>query len=109
MGTQAKTRYFIIFKRGMGEEINLGFGCSRDVVVITRIRLGHCSDSRDLPLTGNPPDAQGECREQETVSCYFKMQVTLGPKEEAYLEPLELLEKLFITSAPCRIRRTEHR
>lgn len=59
-----------------------------------------------LPLTGNLPDAQGECREQETVPRYFKMQEALSPKKEANLETLELLEKLFITSAPCWIRRT---
>lgn len=39
----------------LGEEINLGFGRSRDVVVISRIRLGHCGHRSGLPLTGNPP------------------------------------------------------
>lgn len=103
---KAKTRYFIIFKRGIGEEINLGFGCSTDVVVISRIRLGHCCHRSVLPLPGNLPDAQGEFREQETVPRYFKMQEILSPKEETCLETTELLEKLFITFSPCWIRRT---
>lgn len=54
----------------------MGFGCGRDVVVIARIRLGHCGHSSGLPLTVNPPDAQGECSEPETEPRYFKMQDT---------------------------------